>query len=100
MSYIIISLILTSITVNRTELRVNNNKVVYLSTNGVHLEIIIPLNELSIELKKGLAYTQDEKYFSFGWGDENFYLNTPTWNDLTFANAAKAIVLNGPNCSR
>jgi len=94
--YIIISLILTYITVNRKALNVDNNKVVYLSTNGVHLEIIIPVNDMNVELKKGLEFYQDEKYFSFGWGDENFYLNTPTWNDLTIGNALKAILLNGP----
>lgn len=95
-SYIIISLILTYITVNKTELSIENNKEVYLSTNGVHLDIIISINELNIELKEGLKFTQDEKYFSFGWGDENFYLNTPTWNDLTFGNAFKAIFLKSP----
>ena len=95
-SYIIISLILTYITVNKTELSIENNKEVYLSTNGVHLDIIIPINELNIELKEGLKFTQDEKYFSFGWGDENFYLNTPTWNDLTFGNAFKAMFLKSP----
>lgn len=95
-SYIIISLILTYITVNKTELSIENNKEVYLSTNGVHLDIIISINELNIELKEGLKFTQDEKYFSFGWGDENFYLNTPTWNDLTFGNAFKAMFLKSP----
>ncbi len=30
---------------------------------------------------------------SFGWGEENFYLNTPTWNDLTFGNGFRALFL-------
>lgn len=94
-SYIIISLILGYITVNRTELSTDNNKEIYLSTNGVHLYIIIPVNNLSVVLKKDLAFTQDDKYLSFGWGDENFYLNTPTWRDLTFWNAFKALFLKG-----
>lgn len=92
-SYIIISLILTYITVNKTELNTINTKEVYLNTNGVHLNIIIYINELSIELKKDLEFTQEQKYFSFGWGDKNFYLNTPTWRDLTFGNAFKALFL-------
>jgi len=92
-SYIIISLILTYITVNSTELSVDNNKAVYLSTNGVHINIVIPVNDLEFELKEGLEFTQNEKYFSFGWGDENFYLNTPTWNDLTFSNTFNALFL-------
>ena len=92
-SYTIISLILINITVNKTELRVDNNKKVYLSSNGVHLNIIIPVNDLQLELKEGLKLAQDEKYVSFGWGDENFYLNTPTWSDLTLRNAFIALFL-------
>lgn len=90
-SYLVISLILTFISVDRSAYNNDSSKMVYLSTNGVHLNIIIPHNDLSFELKKNLVYTKHEKYFSFGWGDENFYLNTPTWNDLTFANAFKAL---------
>ena len=30
---------------------------------------------------------------SFGWGDKGFYLNTPTWADLTAYTAIKAIFL-------
>jgi uncharacterized protein (TIGR02117 family) len=92
-SYLIISLILTYITVNKTDSSAENEKVVYLSTNGVHLDIVIPIQEISENLKKDLKFTSDEKYFSFGWGDENFYLNTPTWNDLTFKNAFQAMFL-------
>jgi len=84
---------LTYITVNSTELSADYNKEVYLSTNGVHLNIVIPVNDLEFELKEGLEFTLNEKYLSFGWGDENFYLNTPTWNDLTFENAFRALFL-------
>lgn len=91
--YLIISLLLTFITINRTELFVDNKKEIYLSTNGVHLQIIIPIDELNNELKEGIEFTPYEKYFSFGWGDENFYLNTPTWGDLTFKNAFRALFL-------
>ena len=93
--YLIISLLLTFITINRTEIIIENKKEIYLSTNGVHLEIIIPFDDLNIELKEDIEFTEDEKYFSFGWGDENFYLNTPTWGDLTFKNAFKALFLKG-----
>ncbi|RKN03977.1 DUF2459 domain-containing protein, partial [Aquimarina sp. AD1] len=44
-------------------------------------------------LLSGIKYENLEKYISFGWGDENFYINTPTWGDLTFNNAFKAMFL-------
>ena len=92
-SYLIISILLTFITINRTEVIVENKKEIYLSTNDVHLAIIIPIDDLSIEFKEDIEFNLDEKYFSFGWGDENFYLNTPTWGDLTFRNTFKALFL-------
>ena len=94
-SYVIISLVLCYITVNKTEFNPNDNKEIYLSSNGVHLSVIIQVNNISKGLLQGLKYTQNEKYFSFGWGDENFYLNTPAWDDLTFGNAFKALFLRG-----
>lgn len=93
LGYLVISIILTNITVNKSENETDNNKLVYLSSNGVHLNIIIHQNDLEIELKNGLEFTEHEEYLSFGWGDENFYLNTPTWGDLTFRNAFKAMFL-------
>ena len=92
-SYLLVSLFLTSITVNKNEGSLNLNKQVYLSTNGVHLDIVIPVSEIDKELLKGLKI-KHEKYVSFGWGDEDFYLNTPTWGDLTFKTAFSALFLN------
>ncbi len=94
-SYVIISLIFSYITVNKTKPGLEKNKEIFLSSNGVHLAIIIPINNIGNELLKDLKYTQNTKYLSFGWGDENFYLNTPSWNDLTFGNAFKALFLKG-----
>lgn len=93
--YVIISMILTFITVNSNLNEPNKSKIIFLTTNGVHSGIIIPERDLSIKLKKGLKYTKYDKYLSFGWGDKNFYLNTPTWGDLTIKNAFKALFCNG-----
>ena len=74
-SFIIVSLILTYTIVN-SEYQGPYTKEIYLSDNGIHVDLIIPENE---------------KYMAYGWGSEIFYLNTPTWDDLTFTNAYKAL---------
>ncbi|MFK8059053.1 MAG: DUF2459 domain-containing protein [Polaribacter sp.] len=92
-TYVLISLILTSITIDR---EIDNgllNKSIYLTTNGVHLDIIIPVKNIDSLLLSGIKKNKTEKYLSFGWGEENFYLNTPTWADLTFKNTFKALFL-------
>ncbi|WP_162984914.1 DUF2459 domain-containing protein [Mesonia aquimarina] len=65
----------------------------YLHTNGVHLDIIIPKKNASEKLLQDLALDETDAFLSFGWGDKNFYLNTPEWSDLTFNNATKALFL-------
>jgi len=91
--YFIGSFITMSITVNENDDNSEKNKVVYLNTNGVHLDVVIHQKDLEPNLSNSLIYFENEKYISFGWGDENFYLNTPTWGELTFKNAVKAMFL-------
>lgn len=92
-TYLVVSLVLTLITINKTVTDPGELKEVYLNTNGVHLDIIIPRSYLSEELKADLLFSDNDNYLAFGWGDENFYVNTPTWGDLTFNNAFKAMFL-------
>jgi uncharacterized protein (TIGR02117 family) len=92
-SYFVISLVLSYIPYNRSFDFKDGEKEIYISTNGVHLDIIIPKNDISDELLLGLDLQDDVRFYSFGWGDENFYINTPTWDDLTFSNAMEAMFL-------
>lgn len=91
--YILISLLLTSITVNKKDKEDNAEKSIFLTTNGVHLDIILPKENIDSLLLLGIKQNTAENYLAFGWGDENFYLNTPTWGDLTFKNAFGALFL-------
>lgn len=91
--YFLVSLILTFIPVNNKENDAEKNKSIYLSSNGIHLNIIIPKNQLDKKLFDGLKHFKNDNYFSFGWGDKNFYLNTPTWSDLTFNNSIRALFI-------
>ena len=57
----------------------------------MHLDVVIPVKNLDSITLTGIQYQENETYLSFGWGDENFYLNTPTWGDLTAKNAFNAL---------
>ncbi|EZH72618.1 hypothetical protein ATO12_21005 [Aquimarina atlantica] len=94
--YLIVSLVLTYIPVNGKQGSEEKNHTVYLSSNGVHLEIIIAKNDLNASVLKDQLNTSQAQYFSFGWGDKNFYVETPLWADLTFVNGFQALFLNTP----
>ena len=94
--YLLFSIIISLFTVNNKQEDLLNSKDIYLDTNGVHLSIIIPIGLLSKELKQDLKIDSFKKFIMFGWGDENFYLNTPTWNEFKFKYAFGALFLNNP----
>ena len=91
--YFTIAMILTFITVNKHPVTSSQNQTIFLSSNGIHLDIILPVDKLSPALKKGLTLSKESKYTAFGWGDKDFYLNTPNWSDLSLKTAFKAMFL-------
>ena len=91
--YVVFSLVLSFITVDRELENQDLNNTIFLNTNGVHLDIVIPKKHIEPELLSGLTYGALDNYLAFGWGEENFYLHTPTWSDLTFKNAFRAAFL-------
>lgn len=70
---------------------------VYVKSNGVHTDLVVPVRNSIINWAQVFPYknTKDKDSTStllaLGWGDKGFYLNTPTWGDLTFKTAFKAM---------
>jgi uncharacterized protein (TIGR02117 family) len=91
--FLVISYILTKVTVNDApQTSLDQEHYIYLNTSGIHLDIIIPQKMVSQELLADIVYLKNEDYLSFGWGEEKFYLETPTWADLTVYNACQALL--------
>lgn len=71
----------------------SNGVEIFVISNGVHTDIALPY-DTNDALTKNLKVYQPykmPKYVAYGWGDKGFYLDTPTWNDLTFSTAFKAL---------
>ncbi|MET1260622.1 DUF2459 domain-containing protein [Flagellimonas sp. DF-77] len=93
-AYGLVSLLLSYITIERENEDELTETSIFLSTNGVHLDIVMPTEYLAPSLADDLELGPRTQYLAFGWGDAEFYLNTPTWGDLTFTNAFSALFLN------
>lgn len=96
--YVVLVLAIAYIPVNSNEEVCKEECVeVFLYSNGVHTDIVMPLvHELKdwntvVDSKKTKSGKSNFKYISIGWGDKGFYLNTPTWGDLTFKTAFEAM---------
>lgn len=74
----------------------DKTKRLYVSDNGVHCDIILPIEDIPAELLEELTYHAGTQYLAFGWGDKGFYLDTPTWAELRVSVALKAMFLPSP----
>lgn len=68
-----------------------NGIPVFLSSNGVHTDFVVPVKTTLMNWNDFIPDIPPHcQYISIGWGDKGFYLNTPTWGDLTFSTAFEA----------
>ena len=77
--------------------------VVYLVSNGMHTDIVLPVRNEVIDWTEvvnpshSLSSPVHPKFISFGWGDLEFYRNTPQWEDLDIATGFRALFLKTPS---
>lgn len=91
--YFLSAVLLSFLKTHPPKLNCIPNNEIFITTNGVHLDIIVPVEKLDYYFKEKLGVLPHTKYISFGWGDKDFYINTPEWKDLTFKTAFKALFL-------
>ena len=94
--YVLLGIALPFIEVSAKEDGEKKEIPIYIYTNGVHTDIVMPVkNDLydwssKIPFANTKSKKTDYNYIGIGWGDKGFYLDTPTWADLKFSTAFKA----------
>ena len=94
--YVLLSILISYIPVNNVEVTVEDKNTIYLHSNGVHITVSIPIENVSSKLKEGFIFEEHIKYIKFGWGDKNFYMNVPTWDQFKMKYALGAFFLDNP----
>jgi uncharacterized protein (TIGR02117 family) len=93
--YLLASWGLSKITVS-AEPETSKDVTIYILTNGVHTDIVVPVKNEQMDWSKELKFENTKgkdtvaSFVGMGWGDKGFYLNTPTWAQLKFSVAFKA----------
>jgi uncharacterized protein (TIGR02117 family) len=96
LSYFIVAYVLQYFPKKETSSSLIKNRAIYLLYSDMHTDIVFNINE--INRSKFPAFQKQQKgYLTFGWGDKETYLNTPTWNDLKLSTAMKALLINTPS---
>jgi uncharacterized protein (TIGR02117 family) len=93
--YLVTAFFLSRITVDE-EPNTPDEIAIYILTNGVHTDIVMPTRSDQIDWSREIKYANTvaadstHSYIAMGWGDKGFYLETPTWGDLKASTALKA----------
>lgn len=89
--------ILSNIEVDEKKYDEPKDIALYLMSNGVHTDIVMPVHSIMVNWEQYFSFqntlSKDTtyQYVGIGWGDKGFYLETPTWADLKFSVAFKAV---------
>jgi uncharacterized protein (TIGR02117 family) len=73
-------------------------------STSVHADLIMPLVSEEIDWREHFPIeltagdTSYATHVAIGWGDRGFYLNTPTWDDLTLGTALQALFWPSESC--
>lgn len=102
-AYVSAAVIGGAIPANRSWHEAESGIAIFVRTNGVHSWVMVPTVSpemdwrpiLKAEHLRDPAHAGD--YLAIGWGNREFYLNTPTWSDLTVSRAVGALFFNGPS---
>jgi uncharacterized protein (TIGR02117 family) len=77
--------------------------IIYIITNGVHSDLVLPIGNSHKDWRHEVKFEHTAgkdtsyRFVAFGWGDKEFYLETPTWSDLKFSTAVKSTFGLGPS---
>ncbi len=83
------------------EIKKEGEVEIFIQSNGVHTDFCLPTQTANFDWKTIVPITDYPNnkvfnYISLGWGDKGFFLDTPTWDDLTFETAFNAAFLPSP----
>lgn len=76
---------------------------IYIMQSGVHTDFVLPARNhikdwnLDFPIENTAFKDSTSTLLSVGWGDKEFYMNTPEWSDLTFKNAISIPFGIGPS---
>lgn len=99
LTYLLFAIILSLVPVGHPFDPVEGNGIeIFISSNGVHTDFVVPIMSGSMDWHSYFPASNFRgidpstmSHIAFGWGDQAFYLETPTWADLKMSTAVKAL---------
>jgi uncharacterized protein (TIGR02117 family) len=103
LTYFILALFLGAVPANVAFRQPAEGVTIFVRSNGVHTWIVMPKLNEDMDWRPLVlpAHLRDPRWggadhVAIGYGNRDFYLNTPTWGDLTVRRAFAAFFGDGP----
>jgi uncharacterized protein (TIGR02117 family) len=99
--YLAIAAIASRIPVNDDWREPDGGITIFVQTNGVHTSVVVPANAAGVDwsnrIRPGDAHgwSTTPRWLAFGWGDRDFYLDTPTWAEFSVLRGLRAVTGQG-----
>ena len=103
LAYIAI-LLIGLIPVNNDFVPAENGVTIYVISNAVHADIIVPCENEVFNWNEPFGTTDfvgdvtGESHVAIGWGDRGFFLETQTWDDFKLSTAVNALLVPSECC--
>jgi uncharacterized protein (TIGR02117 family) len=76
---------------------------VYISTNGFHTDIVMPIKTEVVDWSQKMKFSDTKSknnihhFVAVGWGNQDFFINIPSWSELKLSIALRAVLGIGPS---
>ena len=103
--YFLLAVIFSGVIVNKNQDQ-PKELAVYIATNGFHTDIVMPVKTETLDWSEKIKFSDTKSKDSFqnfvavGWGNEDFFINIPSWAELKLSIAVKAALGIGPSAIR
>ena len=98
--YFLSAVIFSRIIVNKNQ-KQPKEMAIYISTNGIHSDIVMPIKTEVIDWSEKIKYSDAkdniQNFVAVGWGNRDFFIKVPSWSQLELSIAIKAGLGIGPS---
>lgn len=78
---------------------------IYVQSNGVHTDLVLPAYQADLDWRSVFearhfptpVAAQSADWIAVGWGDQGFFLSTPSWSELTLSTTIGALSARAPS---
>ena len=97
---ILISIMVLPTFITLGEYKPSSDVTIYLISNEIHTDLVVPVKNEIFDWEQFYDPSdygaRSTPWLQLGWGDREFYMKVPTWNEFTIGIALDALFLPGP----